>query len=100
MTNFFRRLSREKLYKQWVENEGLSPEDLPEDLKKGAGDSMETDENSIGKESPRSLFGLKTGQRVEGMFTFVSFRLILIMAIIIMVLLVALAVVLTVLVMR
>lgn len=100
MTNFFRKRSREKLYKQWVEKEGLSPEDLPADLKKNAGDFMETDENAFNEASPRGEFRPKMGQQIDSVFASPSVRLVLIMAFIIIILLVALSVVSTVLVMR
>ena len=100
MTNFFRKLSREKLYKQWVEKEGLSPEDLPADLKKDGRDSIETNDNSVYEVSHSREFRPKIGQQIGSIFTSTSTRFLLIMALIIVVLLVALLVLLTILIMR
>ncbi|MFC1981696.1 hypothetical protein ACFLVN_05615 [Chloroflexota bacterium] len=100
MTNFFRKLSREKLYKQWVEREGLSSEDLPADLKKDERGSIEHNNNSVYEVSPGRKFRPKIGQQIESIFTSTGIRFLFIMAIIIVVLLVALSVLLTILIMR
>ena len=100
MTNFFRKLSREKLYKQWVEKEGLSPDDLPADRKKDERDSIETNNNSVYEVSPGREFRPKMGQQIDSIFTSTSIPFILIIALIIIVLLVAVSVLLTILIMR
>ena len=99
MTNLFRKLRRGKLYKQWVEKEGLSPEDLPADLKKDERDSIGTN-NSVYEVSPSREFRPKMGQQIDSIFASTSIRFILIMALIIAVLLVALSVLLTILIMQ
>jgi uncharacterized membrane protein len=95
MTNFFRKRGREKLYKQWVEKEGLSPEDLPADLTKDTKNSKETNEIS-----PHQEYRPRTGLQTDRLSSSISVRFILVMAMIIVVLLVALSVVSTVLIMR
>lgn len=99
MTNFFRKLSREKLYKQWVDNAGLSPEDLPPDMQKDTGDSAENaDTGSIS--GPRREFRPGRGLTIDSLLTTGSLRFIGILALIIVILLVALSVISTVLIMR
>jgi hypothetical protein len=100
MANFFQKRSREKLYKQWVEKEGLSPEDLPADLKKDARHSTEADEKLSNKISPHREYRPDMGLQVNSIFSSISVRFILAMAVVIIILLVALAVVSTVLIMR
>ena len=100
MANFFRKRSREKLYKQWVEKEGLSPEDLPADLKKDRQRSAEINENSDNETSPLGEYRPKMGLQIESIFSSISIRLVLVMALISDILLVALSVVSTVLIMR
>ena len=100
MTNFFRKRGREKLYKQWVEKEGLSPEDLPADLNKAAGESTETDENPVNEVIPHREYRPRTGLQIDSIFSSISARFLLVMALIIVILLVALSVVSTVLIMR
>ncbi len=100
MANFFRKRSREKLYKQWVEKEGLSPGDLPADLKKDTGRSTEIDENSVNETSSPSEYRPKKSLQIESIFSSVSVRLVLVMALIIVILLIALSIVSTVLIMR
>ena len=100
MTNFFQKRSREKLYKQWVEKEGLSPDNLPADLKKSSRDATGTDDDSVNAASPRREFRPRVGQQIDNLFSSISLRFILVMALIIVVLLVALSVVSTVLIMR
>lgn len=100
MANFFRKRSREKLYKQWVEKEGLSPEDIPEDLKRDRQLSTEIDENSVNDTSSPGEYRPRIGLQIESIFTSLSARLVLVMALIIVILLVALSVISTVLIMR
>jgi hypothetical protein len=100
MANFFRKLSREKLYKQWIENAGLSPEDLPADLKKDVADSAESGVGSAGGISPRGEFRPGIGQQIDSLLNSRSIRFIGILALIIVILLVVLAVLSTVLIMR
>ena len=97
---FLRNWQRGRLYKQWVDKEGLSPEDLPADLKKDKRDSVETNDNSNYEISPAGEFRPRMGQQVDSLFTSTNVRFILIMALIIVVLLVTLSVLLTILVMR
>jgi hypothetical protein len=99
MTNFFRKLSREKLYKQWVNSAGLSPEDLPPDMKKDTGDSMENGD-SASLSGPRSELRPGRGLPIDSLLTSRSIRFIGILALIIIILLVALSVISTVLIMR
>jgi hypothetical protein len=100
MTNFFRKLSRERLYKQWVKQEGLSPEDLPEDLKKGKKDFINNDDDSDYEISPDRDYFPKMGRQSDITFNSATIRFILIMALIIIVLLVALSVLITILIIR
>jgi hypothetical protein len=100
MINFFRKRGREKLYKQWVEKEGLSPEDLPADVKKDVRDSPVTGENSVNEGRPHREYRPKTGLQIDSLFPSGSVRFLLVMALIIIILLVALSVVSTVLIMR
>ena len=100
MTNFFRKLSREKLYKQWVDKAGLSPEDLPPDMKKEAEDSVEDDDIPAGVSGRRREFRSGMGQSFDSLLTSGSMRFIGILALIIVILLVALSVISTVLIMR
>ena len=100
MTNFFQKLSRENLYKQWVKKEGLSPEDLPADLKKDKRGSIATNDNSVYEVSHSREFHPKIGQQISSIFSSASTRFLLIMALVIVVLLVALSVLLTILIMR
>ena len=100
MTNFFRKLSREKLYKQWVKKEGLSPEDLPAELKKDERDTIERNNDSAYKPVSGERYQPKVGQQIDSIFSSIGIRFILIMALIIVVLLVAFSVLLTVFIMR
>jgi hypothetical protein len=100
MAGFFRKLGREKLYKQWVDKEGLSPDDLPEDLKKSKGASAEIEDNSVDEVNPRREYRPGTRRQAGDLSTVINTRLILIMTLIIMVLLVAVSVLATVLIMR
>jgi|GEM_PF-2935810 len=100
MAGFFRKLGREKLYKQWVDKEGLSPEDLPEDLKKGTRASEEIEDDTIDEVSPRREYHPGMRRQVDGLSTVISSRFVLIMALAIMVLLVVVSVLVTVLIMR
>ena len=100
MTNFFRKLSREKLYKQWVKKEGLSPEDLPADLKKDERDTIERNNDSAYQPVSGERYQPKVGQQIDSIFSSIGIRFILIMALIIVVLLVAFSVLLTVFIMR
>ena len=68
MTNFFRQLSRKKLYRQWVEQEGLSPEDLPEDLKKDERDPIETNDDSVYEINPDRELQPRMGRQINGIF--------------------------------
>jgi hypothetical protein len=100
MAGFFRKLSREKLYRQWVDKEGLSPDDLPEDLKKTKGDSAEIEDDSAGEISPPREYGPRIRRQVDDLSMAINTRFIIIMALIIAVLLVAVSVLATVLIMR
>jgi hypothetical protein len=97
MTNFFRKLKRERLYKQWVENAGLPPEDLPPDLKKDAGYSAGSEATGI---TPRREFRARMSQPIDTLLNSRNLRFIGIMALIIVILLIALSVLATVLIMR
>ncbi|MDP3879575.1 MAG: hypothetical protein Q8Q07_04610 [Dehalococcoidales bacterium] len=97
MTSFFRKLGREKLYKQWIEQEGLSPEDLPEDLKKDERDSGDDPDYEI---SPGRGYRSRIGGQSDIILNPATIRFMLVMALIIVVLLVALSVLITVLIMR
>jgi hypothetical protein len=97
MTNFFRKLNRERLYKQWVENAGLPPEDLPPDLKKETGYPAESESAGM---APRREFRAVGSQTIDTLLNSRNMRFIGIMALIIVVLLIVLAVLATVLVMR
>jgi hypothetical protein len=100
MTDFFKKKAREKLYKQWVEKEGLSPEDLPADIKKDERNIKEAGDKADNETRFQGKSGQNTGQQLERLFTATSLRFIFIMAIIIVALLVALSVLSTILVMR
>jgi hypothetical protein len=100
MTNFFRKLSRDKLYKQWVDKAGLSPEDLPPDLKKDTGDSAEKDANLAAEISPRREFRPRMAQPIDNLLNSGNIRFIGILALIIAILLIVLSVLSTVLIMR
>ena len=99
MTNFFKKHGRDKLYRQWVEKAGLSPEDLPPDMKKDTGETTEFEDDSGEDVFPHR--GLQGGTgRSNGIITIVSGRLIIIMGLIIVVLLVLVSVLSTVLALR
>jgi hypothetical protein len=100
MTNFFRKLSREKLYKQWVDNAGLSPDDLPPEMKKDTGELVEDDDTMAGASSPRREFRPGMGLSFDSLLTSRNLRFIGILALIIVILLVVLSVITTVLIMR
>jgi hypothetical protein len=95
MTNFFRKLKRERLYQQWVEKAGLPPEDLPSDLKK-----EEKDADSATEMSPRQELRPGMAQPIDTLLNSRNLRFIGIMALIIVILLIALSILATVLVMR
>jgi uncharacterized membrane protein len=100
MTDFFQKRAREKLYKQWVEKEGLSPEDLPADLKKDERNIKEAGGKAENEAWSQGKSGQNTGQQLDRMFTSTSLRFIFVLAIIIAILLVALSVLSTILIMR
>ncbi len=100
MAGFFKKFGREKLYKQWVDKEGLSPDDLPEDLKKDISDTAEFDDDSVDEVSARREFRPKTGRRIDDISTVINTRFVFIMALIIVILLVIVSVLATVLIMR
>jgi hypothetical protein len=100
MANFFRKLSRERLYKQWIDNEGLPPEDLPEDLKKDSKDAKDTDDNSLDGMNLHREVRTNRGQQTDNIFSLLSVRFIYIVALIIAILLVVVSVLSTILIMR
>jgi hypothetical protein len=100
MAGFFRKFGREKLYKQWVDKEGLSPDDLPPDLKKDIGDSVEVDNDLDDGVVPRREFRPGMGRQADNISSSISMRFVFIMALVIVVLLVIVSVLATVLIMR
>ncbi len=101
MTDFFRKKSREKLYRQWIENEGLSPEDLPPDMKNDTQDSDTDGEIAAHQPLRQNLPADHSGvPSFDRLLASPSFRLVLGMAVTIVSLLVILAILLTMLVMR
>ena len=100
MAGFFKKLGREKLYKQWVDKEGLSPDDLPEDLKKDTRVPAEIEDDTIDEVSASREYRPGMRRQVDGLSTVISSRFVVIMALAIMVLLVVVSVLVTVLIMR
>jgi hypothetical protein len=100
MAGFFKKFGREKLYKQWVDKEGLSPDDLPPDLKKDTGDSTEVDDDLDDGVVTRREFRPRTGRQADNISASISMRFVFIMALVIVVLLVIVSVLATVLIMR
>ena len=105
MSGFWQRRRRSKLYKQWVEKDGLSPEEVPQDLLQG------------GKERPPRQPPDESGSSFEGVLEeqfpgdarpqyvnkghiLVPVRYVILGGGLVVLLLVVLAVVLTVFVMR
>jgi hypothetical protein len=88
------------LYKQWVNNAGLSPDDLPPEMKKETEELAEGDDTMADVSGHRRELRSGTGLPFDNLLTSRSMRFIGIMALIIIVLLVALSVITTVLIMR
>ena len=90
MTSYFDKRKKQKLYQQWVDKSGLSPESVPGDLEQ-EGDSYEgMDENSE-KRRP----GIQSGLTFR-----LTMRHLLYLVLIIVVLLITTASLATVLIMR
>jgi uncharacterized membrane protein len=100
MAGFFKKLGREKLYRQWVDKEGLSPDNLPEELKKSKRASAEVADDSVDEVSPRREHGPGIRRKADDFSSVINTRFIFIIALIIMVLLVVVSVLATVLIMR
>ena len=99
MLDFLRNRNRVKLYNQWIERDGLSPDDMPPDLKKSKNDTMEG--NSI-FENEAEQAGYQGKQIQRGDTVFLGFRVkyIYVMGFIIAILLIAVSITLTILIMQ
>ena len=102
--DYIRRRNRERLYKQWMESDGLSSEDLPQSVlgnKKGRlpGQSAEDADFSSEDFQWEEASRLKP-QNLGGRLVLVPTRYVWLAASIIVSLLIALSVVATILVMR
>lgn len=90
MKNYFSKKKKSKLYNQWVEKSGLSPDNVPEELE-GKSDLPETPDENPGE--PR--------QGIKSVFTFhLTLRHLLYLLLVIIVLLIATVSLATVLIMR
>jgi hypothetical protein len=90
MKNYFSKRKKSKLYNQWVEKSGLSPDNVPEELE-GKSDLPETPDDNAGE--PR--------QDIRSGFTFhLTLHHLLYLLLIIVALLIATVSLATVLIMR
>ena len=90
MFSFLQRMQKAKLYKQWVEKSGLSPEDIPTDLQESKDEEVDREGSYDGK---RLQYG-------DSVLIRLRIKYIFIMGFIIATLLVALSIVSTILIMQ
>ncbi|MFC2012965.1 hypothetical protein ACFLUE_01610 [Chloroflexota bacterium] len=90
MVRFLQRMQKAKLYKQWVEKTGLSPEDIPADLQESKGEEVDRE----GSNDDKRL------QYRDSVLIRLRIKYIFLMGFIIATLLVALSVVSTILIMQ
>ena len=102
--DYIQRRNKERLYKQWVESDGLSPNDVPQDIpgnKKGRLSRQSAKDISYSSEDIQSEEVSRIRpQDLSGGLVLVPTRYIWLAASIIATLLIALSVVVTILVMR
>jgi len=90
MMSFLQRMRKAKLYKQWVEKSGLSPEDIPPDLHESKNEEADHEGSYEGK---RLQYG-------DSVLLRLRIKYIFLMGFLIATLLVALSVVSTILIMQ